>query len=242
MERAVFDRMAEHDEAHWWYTARRDILAKLIERHVPLPADARILEVGCGTGHNFGMLGRYGRVDALEIDEPARVIAQRRLKRPVGASPLPDLAGIADRSYHLVALLDVLEHVADDHGALVGITRTLSPGGRILLTVPANPWMWSAHDVVHHHHRRYTAASLRRVATEAGLQVRMMTHFNTLLFPAAAAARIVGKLRGKTSSDDAMPGPALNALFGGVFGLERHFVGRVPLPFGISLTAILSAS
>ena len=56
MERAVFDRMAEHDQVHWWYVARRRILADLIRREADLPDDARILEIGCGTGHNFEML------------------------------------------------------------------------------------------------------------------------------------------------------------------------------------------
>jgi len=240
MERAVFDRMAEHDNRHWWYTARRDILGALIARRIALPANAQILEVGCGTGHNFGMLGRFGTVDALEIDDPARAIASERLGRPVGTAPLPELKGVADAHYHLVALLDVLEHVEDDCDALRGIKRKLAPGGRILLTVPANPWMWSAHDVVHHHHRRYTAASLRAVVAAAGLKVELVSHFNSLLFPLAAALRIAGKATGKTTSDDAMPLPAVNRLFGSVFGLEKHFVGRVPLPVGVSLVAILS--
>ena len=72
MERIVYDRMAELDERHWWYRARRDILGELIRREISLPGDARILEVGCGTGHNLPMLGAFGQVDAIEIDEAAR--------------------------------------------------------------------------------------------------------------------------------------------------------------------------
>lgn len=240
MDRAVFDRMAEHDQQHWWYTARRRILAAVIAREIPLPPRPRILEVGCGTGHNFDMLRAFGELDALEIDDPARAIATVRLGRPVGTAPLPELDGIDDASYDLVALLDVLEHVEDDLGALRGIARKLKPGGRILLTVPANPWMWSAHDTVHHHFRRYTKASLHTVATQAGLRVQTISFFNSLLFPLAAAMRIAGKATGKTTSDDAMPGPMLNGLFNGVFGLERHLVGRVPLPVGVSLLAVLA--
>lgn len=240
MERAVFDRMAEHDTSHWWYVARRRILADLIEREVKLPAGARILEVGCGTGHNFGMLGRFGRVDALEIDDAARVLASDRLGRPVGNAPLPELVGVEDGAYHLVALLDVLEHVEQDREALAGIRTKLAPGGRILVTVPANEWMWSAHDEVHHHHRRYSKTKLRRVAAEAGLKVETISHFNSLLFPLAAALRVAGKLTGRKDSDDKPPPAPLNSLFTSVFGLERHLVGRVPLPVGVSLVAILS--
>jgi SAM-dependent methyltransferase len=241
MERAVFDRMAELDSRHWWFVARRRILADLIAREVPLPADARILEIGCGTGHNFEMLGRFGRIDALEIDEGARALASSRLGREIGTAPLPELTGVPDGHYHLIALLDVLEHIEEDRASLASIKRKLAPGGRILLTVPANEWMWSAHDAAHHHHRRYSKAGLRQVIQSAGLKIETLSHFNTLLFPLAAAARIAGKIMGKKESDDTLPPGPVNSLFGTIFGLERHLVGRVPLPAGVSLVALLSA-
>jgi SAM-dependent methyltransferase len=240
MDRTVFDRMAEHDERHWWYVARREVLSDLIERRIRLPENPRILEIGCGTGHNFGMLGRFGQVDATEVDAPAREVATQRLGREIGAAPLPELTGVPDGAYDLIALLDVLEHVSDDEGALRSIRSKLAPGGRILVTVPAYQWMWSAHDEIHHHHRRYSRASLRRVAGAAGCRVEMITHFNSLLFPLAAAARIAGKIVGKKGSDDRMPPAPLNAAFRAVFSAERHLVGRVPLPAGISLAAILA--
>ena len=241
MDRIVFDRMAALDQTHWWYVARRAILADLIARTIQPPKDAHILEIGCGTGHNFPVLSRFGVVDALEVDDAARAIASERLGRPVASAPLPELPGIADSSYDLIALLDVLEHIEGDLAALSSIRAKLRPGGRILLTVPANEWMWSAHDSVHHHYRRYNRATLGKVAAAAGLRVDMMSHFNSLLFPLAAAARIAGKLTGRQEADDAQPPAPLNALFKGVFGLERHLVGRVPLPAGVSLVAVLSA-
>jgi SAM-dependent methyltransferase len=241
MERAVFDRMAELDSRHWWFVARRRILGDLIAREVPLPAKARILEIGCGTGHNFEMLGRFGTIDALEIDEGARALASSRLGREIGTAPLPELTGVPDGAYDLIALLDVLEHIEEDQASLASIKRKLAPGGRILITVPANEWMWSAHDAAHHHHRRYSKAGLRKVIDSAGLKIETLTYFNTLLFPLAAAARIAGKLMGKKESDDTLPPAPVNSLFGAVFGLERHLVGRVPLPAGVSLVALLSA-
>lgn len=240
MERAVFDRMAEQDQLHWWYVARRRILADLIAREIPLPEEARILEIGCGTGHNFEMLSRFGRLDAIEVDGEARALASRRLGHAVGDAPLPELTGVPDGAYHLIALLDVLEHVEEDGASLESIARKLAPGGWILLTVPAYQWMWSAHDEAHHHKRRYSKSGLIAVAEAAGLKPELVTYFNTLLFPLAAAARIAGKLAGKTESDDKMPPAPLNALFGAAFGLERHLVGKVPLPAGLSLVAILS--
>ncbi len=242
MERIVYDRMAELDSRHWWYRARREILASLIKRKIRLPKDSRILEIGCGTGHNLEMLLRFGRVDGIEIDGAARAIASHRLGHAVGDARLPDLAGVPERHYDLVAILDVLEHVEDDRAALASIARRLKSGGRILVTVPAFPWMWSAHDVVNHHHRRYTRKSLKKAVTEAGLKVEFLSWFNSLLFPLAAAGRLAGRLTGKEDSDDALPPRAVNALFESLFGLERHAVGRVPFPPGVSLVAIVSAS
>jgi SAM-dependent methyltransferase len=240
MERAVFDRMAEHDQVHWWYVARRRILADLIRREADLPRDARILEIGCGTGHNFEMLRKFGRLDALEVDAEARSLASTRLGRQVGDAPLPELTGVPDGSYDLIALLDVLEHVDGRPESLRSIAAKLAPGGKILVTVPAYQWMWSAHDLAHHHKLRYSRQGLRRDAEAAGLKVRKIGFFNSLLFPVAAAVRILGKIVGKTSSDDNLPPRPLNAVFERIFRLERHLIGRVPLPAGVSLFALLS--
>ena len=241
MERAVFDRMAELDEQHWWYVARRRILAQLIARKVAPPENARLLEIGCGTGHNLVMLGAFGRVDALEIDAEARAIASKRIGRPVGEARLPALEGVADGTYDLALLLDVLEHVEEDQASLEAVAAKLAPGGRLLITVPANPWMWSAHDEAHHHFRRYTRAGLTSVAQKAGFEVLHSYFFNSLLFPVVAAARIAGKLAGSNASDDAMPSPAMNTVLRTVFNFERHLIGRVSMPFGVSIAMILAA-
>ena len=98
MERVVYEQMAELDQRHWWYRARREVLAALIRRDVNPPSGAHILEIGCGTGHNLAMLGQFGNVDALELDEEARAIAEKRLGRTVMSAPLPELAGVPERA------------------------------------------------------------------------------------------------------------------------------------------------
>jgi len=152
---------------------------------------------------------------------------------------LPDLSMFPGASYDMVALLDVLEHVPDDKGSLVAIFERLKPGGALLLTVPINPWMWSAHDVAHHHHRRYRTPEIRQLALDAGYDIELLSPFNSLLFPPIAAVRLVGKLTGKDDSDDAMPSAPVNKILDTVFGLEKDLIGRVPLPFGVSLIAVL---
>ena len=239
MERAVFDRMAELDQHHWWFLARRRILEILIDRIVQLPKKARILEVGCGTGHNLSMLKRFGKVEASELDPSARALASKRLRGQVKEAKLPDLSMFERDAYDLVALLDVLEHVPDDLGSLRAILKRLKPGGALLLTVPANPWMWSAHDVAHHHFRRYTRKQLEELFSKAGLEVQLLSYFNTLLYPLVAAARIIGKMTRKDTADDQLPGDVVNGVLGRIFGLEAGMIGRVSMPFGVSLLAIV---
>ncbi|WP_230631583.1 class I SAM-dependent methyltransferase [Sphingomonas sp. Leaf37] len=238
MDRIVYDRMAAHDSTHWWYRARRDILSDYLTRYGNVPKGARILEIGCGTGHNLPMLATFGDVDAIEIDPAAREIASERLGKPVGDARLPELPGVARGAYDLIAVLDVVEHIEDDVAALKGMESLLKPGGKILIAVPAHQWLWSAHDVVNHHHRRYSKGSLVTAIEAAGLKPRKLTYFNSLLFPLAAAARIAGRLTGRDDSDDSPPAKPLNALFETIFRLERHAVGRVPLTPGVSIVTL----
>ncbi|MDQ1157814.1 SAM-dependent methyltransferase [Sphingomonas sp. SORGH_AS 950] len=238
MDRIVYDRMAAHDSTHWWYRARRDILADYLTRYGKLPGEARILEIGCGTGHNLPMLAGFGTVDAIEIDPAAREIASERLGKPVGAAPLPELPGIERGAYDLIAVLDVVEHIEDDVAALAAMKSCLKPGGKILIAVPAHQWMWSAHDVVNHHHRRYSKGTLVSAIEKAGLRPRKLTYFNSLLFPLAAAARIAGRLTGRDDSDDSPPPAPLNKAFEAIFRLERHLVGRAPMTPGVSIVTL----
>ena len=241
MERVVYRQMAELDQRHWWYRARREILAALIRRTIRLPAGAQLLEIGCGTGHNLAMLGEFGHVDALELDDEARAFAEQRLGRAVMSAPLPELAGVPDRHYDLVGAFDVIEHIDDDRGAIASIATKLKPGGKFFMTVPAHQWMWSAHDEVNHHKRRYSNRSLRSLIEGSPLQLERISYFNSLLFPVAVAERISSKLRGKDSADLMLPPAALNAALERTFAAERHLVGRLPLPPGLSLFAVGSA-
>lgn len=241
MERVVYRQMAELDQRHWWYRARREILADLIRREAMPPSGAQILEIGCGTGHNLAMLGQFGTVDGIELDDEARGVAEQRLGRKVMNAPLPELAGIGDRRYDLIAALDVIEHVDDDAAAIAAIAGKLKPAGKLVMTVPAHRWMWSAHDVVNHHKRRYSKAAVDRLVESSPLRLDKSGYFNSLLFPLAIAERLASKLRGKDDADVKLPPRPLNAALEAVFAAERHLVGRVPLPPGLSLFAVASA-
>jgi SAM-dependent methyltransferase len=241
MERVLYEHMEEFDGRHWWYRGRRRILSDLIEREAAPPPEAAILEVGCGSGHNLAMLAQFGTVDGLELDDEARALAEKRLGRPVMSAPLPELDGVADRHYDLIGAFDVIEHIKDDDAALAAIASKLKPGGVFVMTVPAHPWMWSAHDVLNHHHRRYSKRQLRGLIERSPLRLRKLGYFNSLLFPAALAQRLASKIRGSDESHLSLPGPALNDALESVFAAERHLVGRLPLPPGLSLFAVASA-
>ncbi|PTQ13456.1 SAM-dependent methyltransferase [Sphingomonas oleivorans] len=238
MDRAVYDRMAEIDRDHWWFVGRRRIVTELLRKHRPAERPLKILEVGCGTGSNIAMLQQFGQVDAIEPDDHARAFAAQRTGLAIKGGYLPDGVALEDGYYDLIVLFDVLEHIPADREALVALKAKLAPGGRIIVTVPAAPWLWSAHDVAHHHQRRYTERTLTDVFANAGFRISHRSHFNSLLFPLIVAVRGIGKLTGREGGDDATPPAPVNALLARLFGAERHMVTRAYLPFGISLAAV----
>lgn len=241
MDRAAYSSMNAQEGEHWWFVARRAIIDSLIRRHVSLPTAARILEAGCGTGGNLDLLASHGTVDALEYDAQARAIAAARGVATVEAGALPGNIGFGDRRYDLIALLDVLEHVDEDAASLQALGRRLQSNGRLLVTVPAVPWLWSDHDVLHHHKRRYTHQGLAEVAAAAGLKVEASGYFNSLLFPLAVAQRVAHQMLRRQAPLDARPAPWLNRSLQQIFMAERHLLERVRFPIGLSLYAILSA-
>jgi hypothetical protein len=121
------------------------------------------------------------------------------------------------------------------------IAAKLKAGGKFVMTVPAHQWMWSAHDVVNHHKRRYSKRELRQLIEASPLRLERIGYFNSLLFPLAVADRLSSKLRGKDSADLNLPAAPLNTALERVFAAERHLVGRLPLPPGLSLFAVASA-
>jgi SAM-dependent methyltransferase len=242
MERSAYAEMAAIDEGHWWYRARRRIVSEMITRYVQPPKDAQIAEIGCGTGSNLPVLEKFGTLTAVEPDSEARAWAAKRSSATIIEGRLPGGLPLENASLDLAVMLDVLEHVDDDVGALKAVATKLKPGARFLLTVPAMPMLWSPHDEEHHHKRRYTASSLRAVMDAAGLKIEMMSYFNTLLFPMIAGVRWMKNLTGSKEVDTGLPAPWLNKALEGIFAFERGMIGRLPMPVGVSLVVIVTAA
>ena len=156
-----------------------------------------------------------------------------------GSGGLPDGLLVEDGRFGLIGLFDVVEHVEEDVASLKALGAKLTADGHLVISVPALPWLWSGHDVSHHHFRRYTKASLRKAVEDAGLVVEGIGYFNTLLFPLALAQRLVRKATGLGEAASRLPPAPVNAALRAIFSLERHLIGRVPLPIGLSLWTVV---
>jgi SAM-dependent methyltransferase len=241
MDKALMKVMLEVDEHHWWYRGRRRIIAAELDR-LMLPARAAILDAGCGSGRTMQDLVRYGTVQGLELDPDAAAVARDRGHGEVQIGRLEELPW-PDASFDLITSLDVIEHTPDDRVALRELRRVCRPGGTLLLTVPAYQALWSHHDEVNHHFRRYSRRMLRTAARDAGWHVLRMTSFNSLLLAPAAAVRVAQRRRDANGSASANLelGPSwLNGVLEQPLALEARWLARGrTLPAGLSLLAVL---
>ena len=233
--------MLEVDERHWWYRGRRRVVDAELSR-LPLPRPARILDAGCGSGRMLQELVCYGQVSGVELDPRAAEVARARGHGEVRIGSLEQLPW-EDRSFDLITCLDVLEHTPDDTLTLGELRRVSTPGGWLLLTVPAYQFLWSLHDEANHHFRRYGRPALRRTVADAGWELRRITSFNTILLPPAALVRLAQR-RGKPDEcyrPELERGPAwLNTLLEWPLRLEARWIARGgSLPAGLSLMAVL---
>ncbi len=245
MDQRLIKTMLDVDEHHWWYRGRRRIIRAELDR-LPLRAEARILDAGCGSGRTLEELVDYGRVTGLELNPDAAEVARGRGCGDVRIGRLEELPW-PEESFDLITCLDVIEHTPDDRAALRELLRVCTPGGWLLATVPAYQSLWSYHDEANHHYRRYERATLRAAVNEAGWRLERMTSFNTLLLPPAAVVRLAQRrLRRNGAAEDAPSfdlqiGPAwLNGMLERPLRMEAGWLARGrTLPAGLSLLAVV---
>lgn len=245
MERAEYHRMAMLEATMWWYRALHAELLARIER-LALPAGARLLDAGCGTG---GLLARLSamrpdlELHGLEYDAEAAGFARAKLPASVGPGAGAIQVGTvnampyAAASFDVVVSADVLCHAGvDEAAALAEFHRCLKPGGSLLLNLPAYQWMTSAHDAHVHNLRRYTAGPARAKVAAAGFTAVSGGYWNSLLFPLMLLHRLAAGAGGGEGSD-VRPFPAWqDRLFFAATALERQLAGfGLRLPFGGSV-------
>lgn len=239
-------RIGAAEDRHFWFVSRREWILNALRRHVPGWAARRLFDIGCGTGGLVGYLSAQGVPIAGACDSyrEGLALAATRLAAPlflVDEGRLPPLAPGQD----LVSLFDVLEHIDDDRATLHHLATVLRPGGALVLTVPAHPFLFDEADRLAHHRRRYRRAELRQKLEDAGLVVDRLTHFMAPLVPGLLAARAIGALLQPVLGDarkrrdaELRVVPGLNGLMRGVLRAESLWLRFADLPWGTSLLAV----
>lgn len=237
MQLEAYQLMAAAEESHWWFRGRRAMIEGVIQT-LGLPEHPHILDAGCGTGGNLPLLARFGKVYGFEYDATARQLADARGLAIVSGGALPDALPFAPQAFDLIGLFDVLEHLDHPVESLRALGARLALGGSLVLTVPAYQWLWGPHDELHEHKRRYSRRLLREHVAAAGLQVAYMSHINSLLLPAAVAQRAMHRIT-RQAAGELTPGAIVNETFYRIWSLERAWIPRISVPFGLSLIAVL---
>jgi SAM-dependent methyltransferase len=240
MDSSEIEAILAGDERHWWYRGRRRVLHAELDR-VPLGPDARVLDAGCGSGRMLDELRPLGTVIGVDANADA-VAATRRRGHAARRCAIEDMP-FADATFDLVTCLDVIEHTPDDRRTLRELRRVTRPGGALVVTVPAYQALWSAHDVVNGHYRRYRIPELRAAAQEAGWHYLRDSYFNALLLGPAAVVRLTRRRSGADSGRSELgltPG-WLDGLLEWPLRIEAGMLrGGARLPFGLSLLAVFA--
>jgi SAM-dependent methyltransferase len=243
----VFDdanasRLAGSDRSHWWFRSKAALVATALRRTAP-PRDERgwLVDLGAGAGGVTALLG--WPPDRVAVLEGNHALATRALRAHglaalrTSVQQLP----LADGTAEVVCLLDVIEHLQDPVAALREAARVLAPDGRLVVTVPAHQWLWSAADEQLGHLRRYNRRTLYADLAAAGLVPRLLTHvFSWLVPPVWLKRKVVSGGSAQLGLDQSSF--AIDRTAMALTLAERSVLGRVALPFGTSVLCICQAS
>lgn len=243
MDAAYYHEQFAIEDSHWWYLGRRRILARVLARFRPANR-ASVLEIGCGGGGNLAMLAKSAKhLAAVEMEADAVVAArQRGIGEVVQGKLGDDLPALAVR-YDVVAMFDVLEHIPNDASAMENVHALLAPAGRLFITVPAYMLLWSEHDQIAYHYRRYTRAGLVQLLQANGYRVVYASYFNTFLFPVAALTLLFSRLFAlDPKAATKQPITVVNWVLRKIFACEARLIPRLKLPFGLSIVLVAERS
>jgi SAM-dependent methyltransferase len=240
MEQHTYSIMYKVEGKHWWFVGRRRIIAGFVEKVCRDlgKAQPRILDVGCGTGANLQMLGRFGAAEGVDVSTDALDFCRARGLAEVKQGAAESLP-FTDASFDLVTGLDVVEHLDDDVAGLREIRRVLRPDGRAVLFVPAFMFLWGVQDDISHHRRRYTLTELKQKLREAGLTVERASYANITFFVPILIGRVMMRVTGlRPASENNITIGALNGLLGRILGAESRWLRYMTFPFGVSIICV----
>ncbi len=232
--------MLEQENKHWWFLARRAIVSSVLKR-IKLPANPKILDAGCGTGGNLRMLSECGgELYGFELNDKARGHAQSLKLGTIESGILPNGIPFGDTKFDLIGFFDVLEHIEDDKTALKAVVDRLASGGLLCMNVPAYQWLFTRHDRLHHHFRRYNRTQIIGMLKAAGLTVEFASYWNFLLFPIAMLVRLFDGIGYPKhhAIGAGQPSPLINAALLSIVSAESHILPHINLPFGLSILLV----
>jgi len=238
MDIGQFTLHATMEDRHWWFVGRRELIFEILRRYVSPNNEKHILEIGCGTGGNLRFLGKFYRVTGMDIAPEAVRHARERVDCPILNADFGDTYSNVFTDVDAVLLADVLEHVEDDRGFLSDILMRLRSGGVVVITVPAYDFLWSNHDIVLGHVRRYSRKQLLSIRQGLPVDMKYCTSFNSLFFPLIALYRLLPHGASR-ESDLTLPPAPINNLLLALFRLEKFLLKIRPLPWGVSLMMVL---
>lgn len=241
MQPEEYAKMYHLEDTYWWFQGRKRIVVKLLAQLPDFARDqTRVLDLGCGTGLILEYLNKTHQATGLDFSPLALQYSARRGAKNLIRADVQHLP-LAPDAFHVVTALDLAEHVERDDRLFGEIHRVLKPGGHLVLTVPAHPYLWSDHDEALHHYRRYTKKELRRKIQQAGLELTRLTYCITFTYPFIAALRILQRPFRDPNRPRAhviqLPRPA-NWLLKKTVHLEAHALKIANLPFGVTLLAV----
>ena len=243
MEAELYDELHHVEQTHWWFQARRHIVWSLVRRYLGGRSNRRlrVCELGCGTGGNLAAVADIHDVVGIECSPQALAYAQHALGNRVRFGRLPHEIDLPPQSFDVVLMTDVLEHIEDDAASAIEALRLLRPGGVLVATVPAYQWLYSPRDAHHHHFRRYGKRRFAKLWQRPDAQTLLLSHYNTLLFLPTAIVRLASKIIPDHCKlgDLTVPQRTLNTMLAELMGSEVNLLGRLYLPFGVSLAAVI---
>lgn len=234
--------MFDLEERYWWFVGRRHILYNLLKQKGHIPPNALILDVGCGAGGTLSLLQEFGHVIGIDVFLDALNLCKNRGHRLLVLAD-GSHAPFRDESFDCISVLDVLEHIEDDHSALAEVRRLLRPWGKAIVTVPAYPSLWSEHDEALHHRRRYRFADFKEKVEAAGLEINKMTFAISAVLGPVFLFRWLQRLVKRRPNATAKTAliqlpPLLNGLLIVYLRLEASIIPRCNLPFGVSILCL----
>ena len=229
MEIKTLQEMINAADIHPWYRSR----LTLVENWgAQLKSGDIGVDIGCGSGAAAQLLQEtYGlTVAGFDISEFAVEASLQRGVKTIQADVTK--LDLASNTQDFAISLDVIEHIEDRHALLKEIFRILKPGGKCLITVPAHMWLWSNHDVLNHHFRRYSKSELLQDIKEAGFTVSNLRWWNSIFLPYIFLTRFLRK--NSESSEFEAPPKLLQPVVWAILNFEAksNLVGKL---IGVSL-------